>query len=138
MKKKKILIVVSRYNKLITKGLEKTATDHLSQHSGFEKYLTEAPGAFEIPFIIEKYIKKYDGVIALGCIIKGETNNFELISQSVTDALINLSIRHKKPVGNGIITCFNDKQASDRKKKGAEAAAAVVNFFNELTPFKLD
>ena len=138
MKKKKILIVVSRYNKLITKGLEKTATDYLSQHSGFEKYLTEAPGAFEIPVIIEKYIKKYDGVIALGCIIKGETNNFELISQSVTDALINLSIRHKKPVGNGIITCFNDKQASDRKKKGAEAAAAVVNFFNELTPFKLD
>jgi len=104
----------------------------------FEKHLTEAPGAFEIPFIIEKYIKKYDGVIALGCIIKGETNNFELISQSITDALINLSIRHKKPVGNGIITCFNDKQASDRKKKGAEAAAAVVNFFNGLTPFKLD
>ena len=97
MKKKKILIVVSRYNKLITKGLEKTAIDHLSQHSNFEKYLTEAPGAFEIPFIIEKYIKKYDGVIALGCIIKGETNNFELISQSVTDALINLSIRHKNP-----------------------------------------
>ena len=138
MKKKKILIVVSRYNKLITKGLEKNAIDHLSQHSDYEKYLTEAPGAFEIPVIIEKYIKKYDGVIALGCIIKGETNNFELISQSVTDALINLSIRHKKPVGNGIITCFNDKQASDRKKKGAEAAAAVVNFFNELTPFKLD
>ena len=95
-------------------------------------------GAFEIPFIIEKYIKKYDGVIALGCIIKGETNNFELISQSVTDALINLSIRHKKPVGNGIITCFNDKQASDRRKKGAEAAAAVVNCFNGLTHFKLD
>ena len=138
MKNKKILIVVSKYNELITKDLEKTAIDHLSQHSGFEKYLTEATGAFEIPFIIEKYIKKYDGVIALGCIIKGETNNFELISQSVTDALMNLSIKHKKPIGNGIITCFNDKQASDRRKKGAEAATAVVNFFNGLTPFKLD
>ena len=138
MKKKKILIVVSRYNELISKGLQITAIDHLSLHSGFEKYLTEAPGAFEIPFIIEKYIKKYDGVIALGCIIKGETNNFELISQSVTDALINLSIRHKKPVGNGIITCFYLKQASDRRIKGAEAATAVVNFFNGLTPFKLD
>ena len=56
MKKKKILIVVSRYNKLITKGLEKTAIDHLSQHRGFENYLTEAPGAFEIPFIILKCI----------------------------------------------------------------------------------
>ncbi len=138
MKKKKILIVISRYNELITKGLEKTALDHLSHHSGFERHITDAPGAFEIPFIIEKYIKKYDGVIALGCIIKGETNNFELISQSVTNALMNLSIKHKKPIGNGIITCFNDKQASDRRKKGAEAAAAVVNFFNGLTPFNLD
>ena len=80
MTKKKILIVVSRYNELITKGLEKTAIDHLSSHNGFEKHWTEAPGAFEIPFIIEKYIRRYDGVIALGCIIKGDTNNFELIS----------------------------------------------------------
>ena len=138
MKKKKILIVVSRYNKLITKGLEKTAMDFLSHHIGFERYITEAPGAFEIPVIIENNIKNYDGVIALGCIIKGETNNFELISQSVTDALMRLSIKHKKPIGNGIITCFNDEQASSRKKKGAEAAAAVVNFFNGLTPLKLD
>ena len=66
------------------------------------------------------------------------SNNFELISQSVTDALMRLSIKHKKPIGNGIITCFNDSQASERRKKGAEAAAAVVNFFNGLTPFKLD
>ena len=141
MKKKKILIVVSRYNKLITKGLEKTAIDHLSQHRGFEKYLTEAPGAFEIPFIIEKYIKKYDGVIALGCIIKGETNNFELISQSVTDALMNLSIKHKKPIGNGIITALNLRQAKERcgliktKKpnKGLEASKAVLSILNNGT-----
>ena len=138
MKKKKILIVISKYNDLITKGLEKTAIDYLSRNSVFEKHIVEASGAFEIPLIVENYIKKYDGVIALGCIIKGETNNFELISQSVTNALMNLSIKHKKPIGNGIITCFNDKQASDRRKKGAEAAAAVVNFFNGLTPFKLD
>ena len=137
MTKKKILIVVSRYNELITKGLEKTAIDHLSSHNGFEKHLTESPGAFEIPFIIEKYIRRYDGVIALGCIIKGDTNNFELISKSVTDALMNLSIKHKKPIGNGIITCFNEKQASERKKKGAEAAAAVINFFNGSKPVKL-
>tara|TARA_B100001121_G_scaffold274408_1_gene262154 strand:+ start:629 stop:1045 length:417 start_codon:yes stop_codon:yes gene_type:complete len=138
MKKKKILIVVSRYNELITKVLEKNAIEHLSNHSDFEKYIVKAPGAFEIPFIIENYIKKYDGVIALGCIIKGETNNFELISQSVTDALMNLSIKHKKPIGNGIITCFNDNQAKERRKKGAEAAAAVVNFLNGLAVFKLD
>ena len=138
MTKKKILIVVSRYNELITKGLENTAINYLSRHSSFEKYIAEAPGAFEIPFIIEKYVKSYDGVVALGCIIKGETNNFELISKSVTDALMNLSIKHKKPIGNGIITCFNDKQAGERKKKGSEAAAAVINYFNGFTPTKLD
>ena len=138
MKNKKILIVVSRYNEQITKGLENTAIDHLSRHNDFEKHIVVAPGAFEIPFIIEKYIKRYDGVIALGCIIKGETNNFELISKSVTDALMNLSIKHKKPIGNGIITCFNDNQANERRKKGAEAAAAVVNFFNRSKPIKLD
>tara|TARA_B100000941_G_scaffold74848_1_gene51001 strand:- start:3745 stop:4167 length:423 start_codon:yes stop_codon:yes gene_type:complete len=140
MKKKsqKILIVVSRYNEVITSGLERYTINYLSNHSSFEKYIVEASGAFEIPFIIEKYIKKYDGVIALGCIIRGETNNFELISQSVTDAIINLSIKHKKPIGNGIITCFNGKQAKARMKKGTEAAAAVVNFFNGLKPLKLD
>ena len=140
MKKKgqKILIVVSRYNELITSGLERHTIDYLSNNSSFEKHVVEASGAFEIPFIIEKYIKGYDGVIALGCIIKGETNNFELISQSVTNAIINLSIKHKKPIGNGIITCFNGKQAKARTKKGAEAAAAVVNFFNGSKPLKLD
>ena len=138
MKKKKILIVVSKYNKLITKGLEKSAIDHLYKYNTFEKYIIEAPGAFEIPFIIEKYIKNYDGVIALGCIIKGKTNNFELITQSVTDALMNLSIKHRKPIGNGIITCFNDKQALQRRKKGAEAAEAVVSLLNELSTFMSD
>ena len=137
-KKKKILIVVSSYNKIITNGLQKSAINYLSNHSGFEMHITEVSGAFEIPFIIEKYIKKYDGVIALGCIIKGKTNNFDLISLSVTDALMHISIKHKKPIGNGVITCFNFKQAKERKKKGAEAAAAVVKFFNGQAPFKLD
>ena len=138
MKKKKILIVVSRYNELITKVLEKNAIEHLSNHSDFEKYIVKAPGAFEIPFIIENYIKKYDGVIALGCIIRGETNNFELISKSITDALMQLSIKHKKPIGNGIITCFNAKQANARKNKGAEAASAVISLLNTKAPYKLN
>ena len=91
--------------------------DKLSSCKDFEKYIIETTGAFEIPSIIEKYIKKYDGVVALGCIIKGETINFELISQSITDALMQLTIKHKKPIGNGIITCLNDEQARARRKK---------------------
>ncbi len=141
MKKKKILIVISRYNKLISKGLEKSALEYLYNHSSFEKYIvdtTRSFGSFEIPSLIEKYIKKYDGVIALGCIIKGETNNFELISRSIVEALMQLSIKHKKPIGNGVITCYNDQQASERVKKGAEAAAAVINILNIRTPIKLN
>ena len=136
MKKKKILIVVSKYNKLIGNGLQEAAMDKLSSYRDFEKYIIETSGAFEIPSIIEKYIKKYDGVVALGCIIKGETINFELISQSITDALMQLTIKHKKPIGNGIITCLNDEQAKMRRKKGAEAASAVIDVIKFSSPTK--
>ena len=137
MKKKKILIVLSRYNESIVNLLKNSAIDYLLSNIRCEKYIIEAPGAFEIPLIIENYIKRYDGVIALGCIIKGETNNFELISKSITDALMKLSIKHKKPIGNGVITCFNDEQARQRVNKGAEAAAAVVSVLNLKTPLKI-
>ena len=137
MKKKKILIVLSRYNESIVNLLKNSAIDYLLSNIRCEKYIIEAPGAFEIPLIIENYIKRYDGVIALGCIIKGETNNFELISKSITDALMKLSIKHKKPIGNGVITCFNDEQAKQRVNKGAEAAAAVVSVLNLKTPLKI-
>ena len=137
MKKKKILIVVSIYNKIIANKLQNSAMSELSS-SNIEKDIFEVPGSFEIPFIIEKFIKKYDGVIALGCIIRGETNNFELISKSITDALMQLSIKHKKPIGNGIITCFNAKQANARKNKGAEAASAVISLLNTKAPYKLN
>ena len=73
----------------------------------------------------------FDGYIALGCVIKGKTHHFDLISQTVTKALMNLSVKYKKPIGNGIISCFNMKQAIERagpkkKNKGEEAAKAVV------------
>ena len=85
------------------------------------------PGVFEIPVVISKNIKKYDGFIALGCVIKGETPHFEFISKSSINAIMDLSIDYKKPVGNGIITCLNKKQAVARSKsKGQEATNAVL------------
>ena len=83
------------------------------------------PGVFEIPVVISRNIKKYDGFLALGCVIKGETPHFDFISKSTTDAIMNISVNAKKPVGNGIITCLNKKQAVARGKKGKEAAIAV-------------
>ena len=84
------------------------------------------PGVFEIPVAIATRIKKYDGFIALGCVIKGQTPHFDFISRATTDAIMKLSVDYKKPIGNGIITCLNKKQAIVRsKKKGQEAANAV-------------
>ena len=83
---------------------------------------------FEIPVVISRNIKRYDGFIALGCVIKGETPHFEFISKASIDAIMKLSIDSKKPIGNGIITCLNSDQAIVRSKtKGSEAAMAVID-----------
>jgi len=97
----------------------------------FKYEIINVPGVFEIPVIISKNIKKYDGFIALGCVIKGETPHFDFISQATTNAIMTLSIDYKKPVGNGIITCLNQDQAEARSKKGREAAEAVISVLSK-------
>ena len=89
------------------------------------------PGVFEIPVTISKNIKKYDAFIALGCVIKGQTPHFDFISKATTDALMTLSITSKKPIGNGVITCLNKKQAIARGRKGSEAAEAVLSVLSQ-------
>jgi|TARA_B110001452_G_scaffold259174_1_gene255217 6,7-dimethyl-8-ribityllumazine synthase len=127
--KKKYLIVIANYYKDISRGLLKSATD-LFPKSTFIKVIN-VPGVFEIPVTIAKNIKKYDAFIALGCVIKGQTPHFDFISQASTSAIMNLSIENKKPIGNGIITCLNMKQAIARKKKGKEAAQAVISILSQ-------
>ena len=126
--KKKILLVVATYYKDISLGLIKSAKVKFTKDYLLE--IKEVPGAFEIPVVIAKNIKKYDGFLALGCVIKGQTPHFDFISQATTDAIMNLSINSKKPIGNGVITCLNIKQAKDRKRKGSEAAEAVISVLN--------
>ena len=124
--KNKICIVVSIYNEDITLELLKSAKKEL-RNSGFKKIdIVQVPGAFEIPFTISKLVKKYDGFIAVGCIIKGETANFDLISKAITNGIMELSIKQKKPIGNSLITSFNRDQALKRFDKGKEAAKAVL------------
>jgi 6,7-dimethyl-8-ribityllumazine synthase len=129
MTKKKILIVVADYYKDISNGLLNSANLKLSKK--FITKIINVPGAFEIPITIAKNIKKFDGFIALGCVIKGETPHFDFISQAATNAIMNLGIEFKKPIGNGIITCLNMKQAIARKKKGAETASAVISVLSQ-------
>ena len=122
---KKILIVLANYYKDISDGLLKSALKNIPKSSYVK--IIKVPGVFEIPVTISKNLKKFDAFLALGCVIKGKTPHFDFISQATTNAIMNLSITLKKPVGNGIITCLNKKQAFLRKKKGAEAAAAVIS-----------
>ncbi len=124
--KKKICIVVSSYNSDITDKLCSSAKGELKKNGITKIDLFQVPGAFEIPVTISRLINKYDGFIAIGCIIKGETANFDLISKSITDGILKISIDQKKPVGNSILTLFNKNQASQRYNKGEEAAKAVL------------
>ena len=126
--KKKILIVSANYYGQISKNLLNNAKKTLG--SKFILKIINVPGAFEIPVIISRHIKKYHGAIALGCIIKGQTPHFNFISQAITSSLMDLSVAHKKPIGNGVLTCLNRKQASQRYNKGKEAAKAVLNIIS--------
>ncbi len=121
--KKKVLIIQANYYKDISAALLKSAKNELKNFAKIN--IISVPGVFEIPVVISKYLKKYDGFVALGCVIKGQTPHFDFISKSTTDAIMNISVDSKKPVGNGIITCLNRNQALARGKKGKEAANAV-------------
>ena len=127
--KKNFLIIIANYYRDISIGLLSSAKRFIPKNSKFK--VIEVPGVFEIPVTISKNIKKYDGFIALGCVIKGQTPHFDFISQASTDAIMQLSIDNKKPIGNGIITCLNLKQAKMRKKKGAEAMKAVLSVLSQ-------
>ena len=121
--KNKVLIIQAIYYKDISTALLKSAKNELKNFAKIN--VISVPGVFEIPVVISKNLKKYDGFVALGCVIKGQTPHFDFISKSTTDAIMNISVESKKPVGNGIITCLNKNQAIARGKKGREAANAV-------------
>ena len=142
---KKICIVSSMYYEDVMEMLLDGANDEIEEHikhwkkvfkNNIKKDIIYSTGTFEIPYIISKNIKKYDAFIALGCVIKGETPHFDYICRSTIDALMKLSIENKKPIGNGILTCLNKKQAIERadkskKNKGKEAAEAAIELLKK-------
>ena len=128
---KKILIVAANYYPKITDKLILGSKKALLKSKLIKKNIKiiKSPGVFEIPVLISKNINKFDGFVALGCVIKGKTPHFKLISKAVTNAIMNLSITHKKPIGNGILPCLNKRQALERLDKAAEASSAVEQVF---------
>ena len=137
---KKVLIVNSNYYKVVSNNLKNTAIKKLLS-ANYSLEIINVPGILEIPIAIRKNIKKFDGFVALGCVIKGQTPHFDLICSSTFNAILYLTIDCNKPIGNGIITALNMKQANQRSKitksakpnKGFEAANAVISIFNNGT-----
>ena len=134
---KKVLIINANYYKKISNNLLKKSTFILKKYKT-NISLINVPGIFEIPITLKKNIKKFDGFVVLGCVIKGETPHFDLICHSSFNAIMQLSIIYNKPIGNGIITVYNKKQAyvrcgiikSKKNNKGLEAANAVLSILN--------
>ena len=130
--KKLCVVVADYYNdiaRLLLDGAIKASVDE--KFDGVIKKVYHVSGVFEIPVTISKYINKYDAFVALGCVIKGETAHFDLISKSVVNGIMDLSVKNKKPIGNGIITCLNMKQAleradPDKKNIGGKAISAAL------------
>ena len=137
---KKILIVNANYYKDISKKLVLSSKKRLINHR-IKLNLINVPGIFEIPIAIRKNINRFDAFVALGCVIKGKTPHFDYICRSAFDAIMTLSIKYNKPIGNGIITALNKKQAYERSgkirssktNKGYEAAKAVLSILNNGT-----
>jgi len=128
----KICIVVSDYYKKISENLLKGSITELKKNGYDNIKIKYVSGAFEIPTLISRNINKFSAFLALGCVIKGETDHYFFISQAVTMGLMNLSIKSKKPIGLGILTCNNIKEASTRastkgKNKGKEVASAIIS-----------
>ena len=132
----KICIVISNFYPKISELLKVGASLKLSKDKHDYKVIY-VPGTFEIPVVISNLINKYDAFIALGCVIKGKTSHYHYLCSSVIKALIDLSVKSKKPIGNGILTCDNMKQAIERaqpsrKNKGGDAAQAVSSVLARL------
>ena len=137
MKKLKIKVVVANYYKEISNSLTKSCIDILEKNNLKYEILT-VPGVYEIPQMINWKIKpnNYNLFIALGCVIKGQTYHFEVISDSVGKALLDIVNQNKNTlISNGIINAYNKSQAlnrSKKKNKGKEAADAMVNMIKCL------
>ena len=134
---KQILIVNANYYDKISRNLVNSSKKILS-HNKMKVNIFNVPGVYEIPIAIKKNIKKFDAFVALGCVIKGKTPHFDFICKSTFDAILSHSISHNKPIGNGIITALNIKQAKERcgliktKKpnKRLEASKAVLSILS--------
>src|SRR6266581_5990641 len=137
----KIGIVVSRFNQFVTAKLLEGALDGLMSHGGEDDNLTivRVPGAFEIPLVAERMAAsgKYDALVCLGAVIRGDTPHFEYVSDAVTRGVGEAVSKYRIPIGFGVLTTNNVEQAMERSgskdaNKGYEAALTAVEMINVI------
>lgn len=137
----KIGIIVSRFNHFVTEKLLEGAIDGFKTHGGAEEDLTivRVPGAFEIPLVLERMASggKYDALVCLGAVIRGDTPHFEYVCDAVTRGIGDAVRAYKIPIGFGVLTTDNIQQAMDRAgtkdaNKGYEALLTAVEMIHVI------
>ena len=137
----RLAVVISHFNSEVTSGLIAGTRAELAERGVplADSAVYDAPGAFEIPLIAQSLAEsgRYDGVVCLGCVIKGDTAHFEFISLGATIGLMTATLKTGVPVTFGILTTYDDAQAAARSRddghnKGREAAAACLQALTTL------
>ena len=135
----KVAIINGRFNHIITYRLVEGARDAFKRHGGNDDNLDLilVPGAFEIPFALEKALEsgKYDAICCVGAVIRGATPHFDYISAEATKGIATVGIKHGKPVANGVLTTDTIEQAIERAgskvgNKGAEAMVTIIEMLD--------
>ncbi len=131
----RIAIVATRFNDFVVDRLVGGAVDYLTRHGADRENLTlvRVPGAFELPVVCQKLASsgKYDGILALGAVIRGATPHFDFVSSEATKGIAHVSLQYGMPIGFGLLTTDNLEQAIERAgskggNKGMEAASALL------------
>jgi len=144
----RILIIEARFNEKIGDELSRGAIEEIEAQGAAWERIT-VPGALEIPLVLASAVNsglipsnaansRFAGAVALGCVIRGETYHFEIVSNDANRALIDVATRHCVPIGNGILTVENEAQAiaratGGRNGKGGDAARACLRLIEIMS-----
>ncbi len=137
----RVAIVAARFNNFVVERLVQGAVDALLRHGASEKNLdvVRVPGAFDMPLVLRRLAasKRYDALVALGAVIKGETAHFDIVAGECASGVARAALDSGVPIGFGVLTCETLEQAIDRAggkagNKGAEAALAALEMRNLL------
>ena len=132
----KLAVVSTYWNQEIIEPMLKDCLSTLNDFKIENKSFT-VPGAYELPFIAQSLCERFDAIILLGCIIKGETPHFEIISQSISDKVLETSLDKNTPIIFGVLTTNNESEAKERAAyKGSEFAMSAVSILDTLNRLK--